>query len=338
MYHRVLVAGRVGSVVAGRHGVIAGGPVHHTQRGMTAVVRGSAAALPGKRWAQQPHYQGHQQQACGLSSNASQKPADGAEGEGSKARRTEEQAKKVAEHKAAEMEYRVRMTALRKEVQREVKDKREADAVTAALERRRIAKRQAAAHAERKKKAAISIALNEERKLQLKENYEAGYRESARVFFEREERKKNIHAILLEELEAESEHWINTPEDVTAKITDDLWEVPGNNTAEGQISMPDEHLWRFSADVGLYNQEEEPSERDPYLRSRMYSRMQEMHTAGTYARERRTRWDNDTRGLLKEADRLLRKKRPGPPGYMSRLESSGKATQWKPMEAQVGDE
>lgn len=69
--------------------------------------------------------------------------------------------------------------------------------------------------------------------------------------------QKNLHAILLEELEAESEHWINTPEDITAKITDDLWEVPGNNTAKGQISMPDEHLWRFSADVGLYNQEEE---------------------------------------------------------------------------------
>lgn len=65
MYHRVLVAGRVGSVVAGRHGVLAGGPVHHTQRGMTAVVRGSTAALPGKRWAQQPHYQGHQQVQCG---------------------------------------------------------------------------------------------------------------------------------------------------------------------------------------------------------------------------------------------------------------------------------
>lgn len=49
-----------------------------------------------------------------------------------------------------------------------MKDKREADAVTAALERRRIAKRQAAARAERKRKAAISIALNEERKQQLK--------------------------------------------------------------------------------------------------------------------------------------------------------------------------
>lgn len=40
--------------------------------------------------------------------------------------------------------------------------------MTAALERRRIAKRQAAARAERKKKAAISIALNEERKQKLK--------------------------------------------------------------------------------------------------------------------------------------------------------------------------
>lgn len=62
---------------------------------------------------------------------------------------------------------------------------------------------------------------------------------------------------MLEELEAESAHWISTPEDVTAKITDDIWETPGNNSAGGQISMPDEHLWRFSADVGLYNQEEE---------------------------------------------------------------------------------
>ena len=232
--------------------------------------------------------------------------------------------------------------------------------------------------------------------------------------------QKNIHAILLEELEAESKHWISTPEDITAKITDDIWEVPGNNSAGGQITMPDEHLWRFSADVGLYNQEEEvrsacycarkacgdlsfccglttvslivrmfvfamrqvscdeacrvsrteasalqtagrtrrwtarekatvlrmsypiflplaptlslftqPSERNAYLRSRMYSRMKEMHTAQTYVRERRTRWDNDTRGLLKEADRLLRKKRPAPPGYMARLESSGAANRWK---------
>lgn len=69
--------------------------------------------------------------------------------------------------------------------------------------------------------------------------------------------QKNIHAILLEELEAESKHWVSTPEDITAKITNDIWEVPGNNSAGGQISMPDEHLWRFSADVGLYNQEEE---------------------------------------------------------------------------------
>lgn len=38
----------------------------------------------------------------------------------------------------------------------------------AALERRRIAKRQAAARAERKRKAAISIALNEKRKEKLK--------------------------------------------------------------------------------------------------------------------------------------------------------------------------
>lgn len=69
--------------------------------------------------------------------------------------------------------------------------------------------------------------------------------------------QNNLHAILLEELQAESKHWINTPEDITAKITDDIWEVPGNNSAGGQIGMPDEHLWRFSADVGLYNQEEE---------------------------------------------------------------------------------
>lgn len=69
--------------------------------------------------------------------------------------------------------------------------------------------------------------------------------------------QKNIHAILLEELEHESKYWISNPEDITAKITDDLWEVPGNNSAGGHVTMPDEHLWRFSADVGLYNQEEE---------------------------------------------------------------------------------
>lgn len=76
----------------------------------------------------------------------------------------------------------------------------------------------------------------------------------------------------------------------------------------------------------------QPSERNAYLRSRMYSRMKEMHTAEAYVRERRTRWDNDTRGLLKEADRLLRKKRPAPPGYMARLESSGAASRWKPIQ------
>lgn len=76
----------------------------------------------------------------------------------------------------------------------------------------------------------------------------------------------------------------------------------------------------------------QPSERSAYLRSRMYSRMKEMRTAETYMRERRTRWDNDTRGLLKEADRLLRKKRPAPPGYMARLESSGAENRWKPIE------
>lgn len=81
----------------------------------------------------------------------------------------------------------------------------------------------------------------------------------------------------------------------------------------------------------------QPSERDPYLRSKMYSRMREMKTAETYVRERRTRWDNDTRGLIKEADRLLRKKRPAPPGYMKRLDSSGSANRWKPIEEEYGD-
>ncbi|CAN0263484.1 unnamed protein product, partial [Hapterophycus canaliculatus] len=123
-------------------------------------------------------------------------------------------------------------------------DRRQAEAVEAALERRRIAKRQAAARAERKRKAAISIALNEKRKEKLKENYEAGFRECARIFFEREERKKNLHAILLEELEFESKYWISKPDDITAKITDDIWEVPGNNSAGGHVTMPDEHLWR----------------------------------------------------------------------------------------------
>ncbi|CAN0391686.1 unnamed protein product, partial [Laminaria digitata] len=196
---------------------------------------------------------------CGLSSQAAQK--DDVEGGGggstSKARRTPEEQEKVAAHKAASQEYKAKMTALRKEIQHETKERRHAELVSAALERRRIAKRQAAAREERQRVAAISIALNEKKQAKLKENYEAGFRESARIFYEREERKKNIHAILLEELEAESGSWITTPEDVDAKITDDLWETPGNNSAGGQISMPDEHLWRFSADIGLYNQEEE---------------------------------------------------------------------------------
>ena len=76
-------------------------------------------------------------------------------------------------------------------------------------------------------------------------------------FFLADSSQKNLHAILLEELEAESKHWICTPEDIAAKITEDIWEVPGNDSAGGQITMPDEHLWRFSADVGLYNQVEE---------------------------------------------------------------------------------
>lgn len=50
----------------------------------------------------------------------------------------------------------------------QTKDRRQAEAVSAALERRRIAKRQAAARAERQRKAAISIALNEKRKEKLK--------------------------------------------------------------------------------------------------------------------------------------------------------------------------
>lgn len=60
--------------------------------------------------------------------------------------------------------------------------------------------------------------------------------------------------------------------------------------------------------------------------------MNEMDVGGTYVRERRTRWDNDTRGLLKEADRLLRKKRPAPPGYMARVESASSASRWKPLQ------
>lgn len=50
--------------------------------------------------------------------------------------------------------------------------------------------------------------------------------------------------------------------------------------------------------------------------------MGDMHNADTYLRDRHKRWDNDTRGLLKEADRLLRKRRPAPPGYMRRLEQA----------------
>lgn len=52
----------------------------------------------------------------------------------------------------------------------------------AALERRRIAKRQAAARAERKRKAAISIALNEKRKEKLKVRHASSARGWAFLF------------------------------------------------------------------------------------------------------------------------------------------------------------
>lgn len=54
----------------------------------------------------------------------------------------------------------------------------------------------------------------------------------------------------------------------------------------------------------------------------MFTRMDKMRKADTYLRDRRRRWDNDTRGLLKDADRLLRKRQPAPPGYMTRLEQA----------------
>lgn len=58
----------------------------------------------------------NQRQACGLSSQAPRKESEGER----KNKRTEEEARKVAEHKAAVKEYRLKMTALRKEIQKEV--------------------------------------------------------------------------------------------------------------------------------------------------------------------------------------------------------------------------
>lgn len=81
----------------------------------------------------------------------------------------------------------------------------------------------------------------------------------------------------------------------------------------------------------------QPSEINFFLRSKMQSRMEEMRTAEAYVRERRTRWDNDTRGLLKEADRLVRKRRPAPPGYLDRMETSRTDQPWKTREGDHGD-
>ena len=50
----------------------------------------------------------------------------------------------------------------------QTKEKRHAEAVSAALERRRIAKRQAAARVERQRVAAINISLNEKKQAKLK--------------------------------------------------------------------------------------------------------------------------------------------------------------------------
>lgn len=63
--------------------------------------------------------------------------------------------------------------------------------------------------------------------------------------------------MLIDELEYESQCWINTPEDVEAKIGDHLWEHPGASSHDGKLSMPGEELWRFAADSGLPNAEEE---------------------------------------------------------------------------------
>lgn len=60
--------------------------------------------------------QNQQQHACGLSSQASPKKSESER----KNKRTEEEARKVAEHKAAVKEYKLKMTALRKEIQKEV--------------------------------------------------------------------------------------------------------------------------------------------------------------------------------------------------------------------------
>lgn len=65
------------------------------------------------------------------------------------------------------------------------------------------------------------------------------------------------HAILLEELEWESQFWITSEEGIAEKINDRLWDNPGASTAGGEISMPDEHLWRFAPNVGLEGADEE---------------------------------------------------------------------------------
>lgn len=63
--------------------------------------------------------------------------------------------------------------------------------------------------------------------------------------------------MLIQELEYESQFWIKTPEEAKIRIGAHLWEQAGASSTDGEIIMPNEDLWRFSADVGLPDAEEE---------------------------------------------------------------------------------
>lgn len=61
----------------------------------------------------------------------------------------------------------------------------------------------------------------------------------------------------------------------------------------------------------------QPLESQGYLRIQMMERMSAMRAAKGYLQERKTRWVNDTRGLVKEADRLLQRG-GAPKGWLER--------------------
>ncbi|CAM9127773.1 unnamed protein product [Discosporangium mesarthrocarpum] len=67
--------------------------------------------------------------------------------------------------------------------------------------------------------------------------------------------------------------------------------------------MPDSQYWRFGADVGLPEAEEEPSE-GGIKRAQMAEKMSKVRLATRYIRWRKRKWSNDTRGLAEEAERV----------------------------------